>query len=147
MFIPPTLLELLWIAILGARGWFIAVALFGSVLFGLSLGLNAEAEPKAVALAFFLPLLLSAITGTVALGSHRARSEAWKGGSLRKPVFLAAFTWNAGLGLAALFVDRVVLHFKLLPREPFAFPESILAVAAMAAVLALLAVYPRQGPQ
>ncbi len=146
MFGPPPLVELLHVAILGARGWFVTVTLIGFALLGFGLGLNAEAEPKAVVFAFFMPLLLSALMGTIALGSHRARSEAWGAGNLRKSVFLAAFVWNAALGLAALVVDRVVVHFKLLPRDPFSFPQSFLAVAALAAALALVALYPRQGP-
>jgi hypothetical protein len=140
-------LELLWVAALGARGWFLSVALVGFAMFGLTLGVNGMAEPKAVVFAFFMPLLLSAIMGTVSLGSHRARSEAWAAGSLRKPILLAAFMWNVVFGFVALIVDRVVIHFRLLSREPFAFPESIAVVAAMAAVLALLALYPRRGPQ
>ena len=140
-----SLTDLLRIALLGARGWFTVVALVGLTLFGLSLRLNQQVEPKAVALAFFLPFIISAITGTVALGAHRARSEKWGTGDTRTRVLLGAFTWNALLGLTAVAVDRLVIHFNLLPRDPFAFPQSVIAVACAAAALALLAIYPRQG--
>ena len=147
MFSPPSVRELLFVAAVGARGWFITVALVGFTLFAVSISMNAEAEPKAVVFAFFMPLLVSALMGTVALGSHRARGEAWGSGGMRKAFFMAAFVWNMSLGLAALLVDQVVIHFNLLPRVPFVLPQSIAAVAGMAAVLALFAVYPRQGPQ
>ena len=147
MLSPPPVSELLVVAVFGARGWFITVALVGLVLFGASLSLNAAVEPKAVVFAFFMPLLLSAIMGTVSLGAYRARYESGKAKALRTQVFLAAFIWNGILGIAALLVDRVVIHFKLLPRLPFAFPQSLAAVAALAVGFAVLAVYPRKGPQ
>ena len=147
MFGSPPIVELLSVAAVGARGWFITVALSGVILFAASLGLNAEVEPRAVVFAFFMPLLLSAIMGTVSLGVHRARSESWGGGPLRKQFFLAAVVWNSILGVAALGVDRVVFYFKLLPRQPFEFPHSVAAIAALAGGLAVLAVYPRQGPR
>jgi hypothetical protein len=147
MFHPPPIIELLFIAAIGARGWFISVALFGLVLLAQSLGVNVEVEPRAVVFAFFMPLIAAAIMGTVALGTYRARSEAWGVSSMRKQVFLAAFVWNGILGFATLVMDRVVLYFQLLPREPFEFLHAVAVVAAMSAGLALLSVFPRQGPQ
>jgi len=147
MFRAPSITELLLIAAIGARGWFITLVLVGLALLAASVVLNPTVEPKAVVFAFFMPLIISALMGTVALGAHRARGEVWGAGSLRKQAFAAAFVWNCILGTAALVLDRVVCHFKLLPRDPFEFPQSMAVVVAMAAMLALMAVYPRQGPQ
>jgi hypothetical protein len=143
----PPIFELLLIAAFGARGRFVSVLLVGLVLFGISLAVNSAVEPKTVAFAFFMPLILSAIMGTVSLGTYRARQEAWLPKTPRGRVFLAAFIWNCSLGFVALVVDQVVLHFKLLQRPPFAFPESLAVVAGLAAGFAVLAVFPRRGPQ
>jgi small-conductance mechanosensitive channel len=147
MFRPPPFTELLTIAAIGARGWFVAILLIGLALFAASLNLNTTVEPRAVVFAFFMPLLFSALMGTITLGLHRVRSEAWGSGIPKRNFFVAAFIWNGVLGVVSLVVDRVVLHFKLLPREPFEFPYSMAVVVIASAGMALLAVLPRRGPQ
>jgi hypothetical protein len=148
MLSPAPLRELLLIALFAARGWFIAVFLAGLLLLAAGLGLGVSPLPKAVALAFFLPLLSSALFGTFALGTYRARQESVQANTaLRKCVFRAAVIWNCFMGLVALAVDQVVIYFGLLSRAPFEFPHSVGIVLAMSAGVALLAIYPRQGPQ
>jgi hypothetical protein len=144
---PAPLRELLSVALFAARGWFVAVFLAGLFLLAASAGLGVPPPPKAVALAFFLPLLLSALFGTFALGTYRARQESVQANTtLRKHVFRAAVTWNFLMGLAALAVDQAVIYFSLLSRAPFEFPHSLGIVLAMAAGVALLAIYPGRGP-
>lgn len=147
MLSPAPLRELLSIALFAARGWFIVVLLAGLLLLAASLGMGVAPPPKAVAFAFFLPLLLSALFGTFALGTYRARQESVQANTvLRTHVFRAAVIWNGSMGLVALAVDQTVIYFRLLERAPFEFPHSLGIVLAMAAGVALLAIYPRQGP-
>jgi hypothetical protein len=91
MLSPAPLHELLLIALFAARGWFIVVLLAGLLLLAASLGMGVAPPPKAVAFAFFMPLLLSALFGTFALGTYRARQESVQANTaLRKHVFRAA---------------------------------------------------------
>ena len=132
MFRPPPIIELQIVAFIGARGWFICVALIGLLLLGAGLGVSAEVEPTAVVFAFFMPLLLAAIMGTVALGTHRARSEAWGGKPPRESkCSLQHSSGTASSALPRSAIDRVVLHFQLLPREPFEFAQSVAVVVAV----------------
>ena len=138
--------ELLWQAYVGARGWLLGCVMLGSAVLGASLALASTPEPRAVALAFFLPLLLAAIFGSTSLSAYRARHEYGSRSGFALRVFLAAALWNTILAALALVVDRAVVYYGLLMRAPFPFPASLGFAALAAATVALLAVYPRKGP-
>jgi hypothetical protein len=147
MWSHPALRELLWQAFVGARGWLLGCAVLGFTLLGGSFALLGSPEPRAVALAFFVPLLLAAIMGSTSLSAYRARHEYGARPAFAVRVFLAAALWNAFLAALALVLDRAVVHYGLLMRPPFPFPASVGFAAMAAATVALLSVYPRRGPQ
>ena len=138
--------ELLWQAYVGARGWLLGCAIFGLALLGASSVLLGAPEPRAVALAFFIPLLLAAIMGSTSLSAYRARHAYGSRSGFALRVFLAAALWNGLLAAVALAVDRTVVHYGLLMRAPFPFPASLGFAVLSAVAVALFAVYPRKGP-
>jgi len=142
----PSLRELLWHAYIGARGWLLGCAVLGCALVGASLVLVGTPEPRAVALAFFLPFLLAAILGSTSLSAYRVRHQYGSRSGFALRVYLAATLWNALLAALALVVDRAVVHYGLLMRAPFPFPASLVFAALAATTVALLAVSARKGP-
>jgi hypothetical protein len=143
----PALRELLWEAYVGARGWLAGVAAVGMALLSASVALSGSAEPRAIFIALFLPLLAAAIMGSTELGAYRVRHNYGSAKGYAVRIFLAAVVWNMLLAACALVVDRAVVHYGLLPREPFAFPSSLFVAAGVAVAIASLSVWPRRGPQ